>query len=185
MRVGVLALQGDYQAHVRAFKDAGAEPFEARTASDLERAEALVLPGGESSTILKLLSLENLFEPLQQAALCKPVFATCAGAILMAKQVTNPVQTSLGAVDIDVERNAYGPQVHSAVARLAFQGGELEAVFIRAPIIRRAGRGVETLASFQGDPVLVRQGRSLVATFHPELSSDRRLQRLFLEMAAS
>ena len=183
IQLGVLALQGDYQAHAKAFQEAGAEPFEVRTAEELRRAEALVLPGGESTTMLKLLHRENLWEPLLQAAKAKPVFATCAGAILLAKHVTHPDQESLGLADIDVERNAYGRQLHSSVEKLAFQGATLEAVFIRAPIIRRTGPGVEVLSRHHGDPVLVRQGKYLIATFHPELSSDRRLQKLFLEMA--
>jgi pyridoxal 5'-phosphate synthase pdxT subunit len=183
LALGVLALQGDYHAHVKAFAELGAAPFEVRTAEDLQRAEALVLPGGESTTMLKLLHRENLWESLRAAVAAKPVFATCAGAILLAKHVTHPEQESLGAVDIDIERNAYGRQVHSAVVKLELDGAVLEAVFIRAPIIRRVGAGVEVLSRHEGDPVLVRQGRSLIATFHPELSADRRLQKRFLELA--
>ncbi len=181
LQLGVLALQGDYEAHARAFAESGAEPFEVRTAAELERAQALVLPGGESTTMIKLLKLENLWEPLSAAVRQKPVFATCAGAILLAAKVTHPEQESLAAVDIDVERNAYGRQLQSSVTQLDFAGGKLEAVFIRAPIIRRAGKAVEVLALHNGDPVLVRQGKTMVATFHPELSADRRLQKLFLE----
>lgn len=181
--LGVLALQGDYEAHARAFAEAGAEPFEVRTAEELARAEALVLPGGESTTMIKLLKLENLWEPLRAAVQAKPVFATCAGAILLATKVSNPEQESLGGADIDVERNAYGRQLQSSVAKLDFEGGKLEAVFIRAPIIRRVGKSVEVLASHKGDPVLVRQGKTMIATFHPELSAERRLQKLFLEQA--
>jgi 5'-phosphate synthase pdxT subunit len=180
----VLALQGDYQAHQRAFHEAGGETFEARTSADLDRADALVLPGGESTTMLKLLHGEGLWEPLRRFVETKPVFGTCAGAILLAKRVTQPDQESLGAMDIDVERNAYGRQVHSMVARVPYEGGDIEAVFIRAPIIRRVGDGVTVLARLGGDPVLVRQGKLLAATFHPELSSDRRIHRAFLEQAA-
>jgi pyridoxal 5'-phosphate synthase pdxT subunit len=183
LALGVLALQGDYHAHLQAFAELGAAPFEVRTAGDLQRAEALVLPGGESTTMLKLLHRENLWEPLRAAVAAKPVFATCAGAILLAQHVTHPEQESLGAVDIDIERNAYGRQVHSSVAKLNFDGAELEAVFIRAPIIRRVGAGVDVLARHAGDAVLVRQGRTMIATFHPELSGDRRLQKRFLELA--
>ena len=183
LSVGVLALQGDYQAHARALAEAGARPFEIRTAGELARAEALVLPGGESTTMLKLLHRENLWEPLREAVCAKPVLATCAGAILVARHVSHPEQESLGAADIDVERNAYGRQLQSSVARLDFEGAMMEAVFIRAPIIRRVGQGVDVLARHKGDPVLVRQGRMLIATFHPELSSDRRLHEQFLAMA--
>ena len=174
-------MQGDYEAHAKAFREAGAEPYEVRTAAELKRAEALVLPGGESSTMIKLLHREKLWQPLREAALAKPVFATCAGAILLAKRVTNPKQESLGVADIDVERNGYGRQLQSSVEKLGFAGSDLEAVFIRAPIIRRTGPDVVALAWHKENPVLVRQGRHLIATFHPELSNDRRLQKLFLE----
>lgn len=185
MRLGVLAIQGDFEAHAKAFAEAGAEVFEARTAGDLEAADALVLPGGESTTMLKLLREEGLWEPLRAACLAKPVFATCAGAILLAKEVSNPRQDSLALADIGVERNAYGRQVYSTVARIELVSGEqVEAVFIRAPIIRRVGEGVRVLATYEGDPVLVEQGNILIATFHPELTRDRGLQRLFLEKAA-
>ena len=183
IRLGVLALQGDYEAHTKAFREAGAEPFEVRTAEDLRRTDALVLPGGESTTMLKLLHHEKLWDGLREFVSSKPVFATCAGAILLARHVTQPEQESLGGVDIDVVRNGYGRQLQSSVEKLALSDGEMEAVFIRAPIIRRTGAEVEVLARHKGDPVLVRQGKRLVATFHPELSGDRRLQRLFLEMA--
>jgi 5'-phosphate synthase pdxT subunit len=181
MKLGVLALQGDFEAHAKAFAEAGAEPFEVRTREELARAEALVLPGGESTTMLKLLHAEGLWEPLREACATKPVFATCAGVILLARGVEHPRQDSLGMVDIDVERNAYGRQVHSTVATVQMDGSPIEAVFIRAPIIRRTGPGVLVLAEYQGDPVLVEQGRCLLATFHPELSPGRTLQRRFLE----
>ena len=185
MRIGILAIQGDFEAHAKAFAEAGADVFEARTASDLAAADALVLPGGESTTMLKLLREEGLWEPLHAACSSKPVFATCAGAILLAKDVHNPEQDSLGIVDIGVERNAYGRQVHSTVAKIALDSGEpVEAVFIRAPIIRRVGAGVRVLARYENDPVLVEQGEIVVATFHPELTRDRSLHRLFLEKAA-
>jgi 5'-phosphate synthase pdxT subunit len=168
---------------VKAFAELGAAPFEVRTAQDLARAQALVLPGGESTTMLKLLHREALWEPLRAALASKPFFATCAGAILVAKHVTQPEQESLGTVDIDIERNGYGRQLQSSVAKLPFEGSDLEAVFIRAPIIRRVGAAVEVLCQYHGDPVLIRQGKALIATFHPELSSDRRVQKRFLEMA--
>lgn len=185
MRLGVLAIQGNFEAHAKAFSEAGAEVFEVRTKADLEAAEALVLPGGESTTMLKLLHEEGLWDALREACCSKPVFATCAGAILLAKDVHHPEQASLGLVDIGVERNAYGRQVHSTVARIMTgEGQALEAVFIRAPIIRRVGEGVRVLARYEGDPVLVEQDHYLVATFHPELTKDRSLHRFFLEKAA-
>lgn len=185
--IGFLALQGDFEAHQRAFEEIGARTFQVRTAADLERADALVLPGGESTTMLKLLNIEQLLEPLRRFGMARPVFATCAGAILLARHVTRPEQESLNLVDIDVERNAYGRQVHSTVTRIETEddGASIEAVFIRAPIIRRAGPGVRVLARFQGDPVLVASGRHLIATFHPELTADRSIQRRFLATVMS
>ncbi len=179
--IGVLALQGDFAAHRRAFDEIGARTREVRTAADLAAVDALVMPGGESTTMLKLLDVASLKEPLRQFAKTKPIFATCAGAILLAREVSHPVQESLGLVDIGVERNAYGRQVHSTVTRVGLEdGGEMEAVFIRAPIIRRCGPDIRVLARYQGDPVLVASGRHLIATFHPELTPDRSVQRRFL-----
>ena len=192
-RIGVLALQGDFEAHRKALKEAGAEAVEVRTAAELESLDGLVIPGGESTTMLKLLVSESMMEPLRQFGARRPIFGTCAGAILLATEVTQPAQESLGLVDIAVERNAYGRQVDSRVSQIRPETGfangdghrELEAVFIRAPIIRRVGDGVRVLARFQGDPVLVEQGRHLVATFHPELSTDRRVHRLFVGKVSS
>jgi len=145
----------------------------------------LVIPGGESTTMLKLLRLEDLVEPLRRFAARRPVFGTCAGAILLAARVTHPEQESLGLLDIDVERNAYGRQLDSHVAVLEdAEGGPLEAVFIRAPVIRRAGPEVRVLASYRGAPVLVEQGRHMAATFHPELSADGRVHGWFVRKAA-
>jgi len=179
-RVGVLALQGDFEAHKQALARAGAEGLEVRTAAELEGVDGLILPGGESTTMLKLLDEEGLFEPLRRFGQERPIFGTCAGAILLAAQVVHPAQKSLGLVDIAVERNAYGRQLDSRIEKLAWNGAGLEAVFIRAPIIRRVGPDVQVLASYQGAPVLVRDGRHLVATFHPELSGDARVHELFL-----
>jgi 5'-phosphate synthase pdxT subunit len=185
--IGVLALQGDYEAHAKALAAAGARPLEVRTREDLDTVDALVIPGGESTTMLKLLHLEDLFEPLRRFGQTKPVFGTCAGAILVAKTVTNPEQQSLGLMDITVERNAYGRQLDSRIVRLSpevrqvLEDGDFEAVFIRAPIIRSVDEPARVLARYQGDPVLVEQGRHMAATFHPELTSDPRLHRLFVD----
>lgn len=187
-KVGVLALQGDFEAHREALQQAGAEGVPVRRAEDLEALEALIIPGGESTTMLRLIEEEKLWEPLLRFGSRRAVFGTCAGAILLADRVWNPPQPSLGLLQIGVERNAYGRQLESRVVRLRPEDefaheagqGELEAVFIRAPIIRHVGEGVQVLARYQGDPVLVRQGRHMAATFHPELSADRRVHRLFL-----
>jgi 5'-phosphate synthase pdxT subunit len=187
-RVGILALQGDFEAHSKALERAGAEPVLVRTAEELKSVDGLVIPGGESTTMLKLLDFMELEEPLREFAREKPVFGTCAGAILLAKEVRNPSQQSFGLIDLTVERNAYGRQIDSRVASVRPNadflrragGGEMEAVFIRAPIIRRTGPGVRVLAQYEGDPVLVEQGRHMVATFHPELTQDPRVHQLFL-----
>ena len=187
-RVGVLALQGDFEAHQKALERTGADAVPVRTAEELENIDGLIIPGGESTTMLKLLNLMNLKEPLRRFVSEMPVFGTCAGAILLAKDVLNPPQESFGAVDLAVERNGYGRQIDSRVAQIEpnaeFQkrvgAGDMEAVFIRAPIIRRAGPGVNILAQYDGVPVLVEQGRHLVATFHPELTDDARVHKLFL-----
>lgn len=179
-KVGVLALQGDFEAHEKALERAGAQAVQVRTAEELKTVDALVIPGGESTTMLKLLDFMDLKEPLRGFVATKPVFGTCAGAILLAKDVLNPVQESFGAMDLTVERNAYGRQIDSRVAQVPYEGGEMEAVFIRAPIIRRTGPGVRVLAEYEGDPVLVEEGRHLVATFHPELTKDSRVHKLFL-----
>jgi 5'-phosphate synthase pdxT subunit len=188
-KVGVLSLQGDFDAHCKAVERAGAEPAPVRSAADLQGLDGLIIPGGESTTMLKLLNDENLMEPLREFGQRRPIFGTCAGAILLANEVFSPAQESLGLMDIGVERNAYGRQVDSRIASVTpesdFQSrthpGDMEAVFIRAPIIRRVGSGAQVLARYHGDPVLVEQGKHLVATFHPELSSDPRVHELFLQ----
>ena len=182
-RVGVLALQGDYEAHAAALRRAGAEPREVRRAAELDGLDALVIPGGESTSMLRLMEYYDLMAPLREFGREKPVFGTCAGAILLASEVLNPPQPSLALVDMAIERNTYGRQLESRVVRLddhRLGGGQLEAVFIRAPIIRRVGRGGEVLATYMGDPVLVDFGRHMVATFHPELTADDRIHRRFL-----
>ena len=188
-KVGVLSLQGDFAAHGAALERAGAEPVYVRHAGQFAGLDGLVIPGGESTTMLKLLRYDGLMAPLEEFARRKPVFGTCAGAILMASEVSAPAQESLGLMDIAVERNGYGRQVDSRVTSIEPDAeferrtapGKLEAVFIRAPIIRRVGNGAQVLARYAGDPVLVEQGRHLAATFHPELSADLRVHRLFLE----
>lgn len=184
-RIGVLALQGDFEAHRAALERAGAEAVEVRTAAGLNEVDGLVIPGGESTTMLKLIEAENLFEPLREFGKAKPVFGTCAGAILLAKEVLSPQQPSLGLVDLTVERNAYGRQIDSRIVTLhpepeAGLPENLEAVFIRAPVIRRIGKGVSVLAQYGDDAVLVEQGRHLIATFHPELTADASIHRRFL-----
>jgi len=185
MRIGILAVQGDFEAHRKTLERAGAEACEVRTPADLEAVDAVVLPGGESTTHLKILQEEGLFDALRTfAARGGAMFGTCAGAILLAREVKNPAQGSLGLMDITVLRNAYGRQVHSEVrwGRSTLKEEPLEMVFIRAPIIERVGQEVEVLAEEGGRPVLVRQGRLLAATFHPELTSDPAVHQYFLEM---
>jgi pyridoxal 5'-phosphate synthase pdxT subunit len=185
--IGVLALQGDFAAHGRALESAGAKPVEVRTVEDLGGIDGLIIPGGESTTMLKLLTIEQLFEPLRQFGEQKPVFGTCAGAILLASEVLGPSQASLGLMDMTVERNAYGRQINSRIAVIPFGPEErpLEAVFIRAPIIRRVGTDAQVLAHYRGDPVLVSQAKHLAATFHPELTTDAWIHKHFVEMVRS
>ena len=190
-RVGVLSLQGDFAAHGAALERAGAEPVYVREREQFRDIDGLVIPGGESTTMLKLLHQDGLMDALAEFGRHKPVFGTCAGAILMAAEVWNPPQESLALMDIAVERNAYGRQIDSRVTVLEpepeFQKrtapGKLEAVFIRAPVIRRVNGGGQVLARYRGDPVLVEQGRHMVATFHPELTGDARFHRYFLELS--
>ncbi|HEY7306879.1 MAG TPA: pyridoxal 5'-phosphate synthase glutaminase subunit PdxT [Bryobacteraceae bacterium] len=183
-RVGVLALQGDFEAHRDALQRAGAESIEVRTASDLDSVDGLIIPGGESTTMLKLIEQESLFSSLKNFGAEKPIFGTCAGAILLASEVTNPVQRSLGLMDVTIERNGYGRQIDSRIAGIDLDGESAEAVFIRAPIIRRVGPRAKVLATYQGAPVLVEEGRHLAATFHPELSGNERIHRHFVEKVA-
>ncbi len=170
--IGVLALQGDYESHMRVLEQIDAQSKLVRTATDLAQVQGLIIPGGESTTFLNLLEREGLFTPLRQFVQTQPTFGTCAGCILLAARVTHPHQQSLGALDATVERNAYGRQIDSEIllAPTSLPGGPLEMVFIRAPRIVEVGNGVEVLASRDGSPVLVRQQNILAATFHPELS---------------
>ena len=187
LRIGVLAIQGDYAAHAEALAEAGAEPVEVRKPEQLDGIDGLILPGGESTTVLRFLERLNFFERLSEFCAAKPVFGTCAGAILLAREVRNPPQRSLGVLDAVVERNAYGRQIDSTIltAPTELPGGPLEMVFIRAPRLVDVGTGVEVLARRDGSPVLVRQGKLMAATFHPELSADRRVHRLFVEAVAA
>lgn len=185
-RIGVLAIQGDYAAHAEALAEAGAEPVEVRKPEQLAGIDGLILPGGESTTVLRFLEKLRFFDLLTEFGGIKPVFGTCAGAILLAREVRNPAQRSLGLLDVVVERNAYGRQIDSTILteETALAGGPLEMVFIRAPRLVEIGPTVEVLARRDGSPVLVRQGTLLAATFHPELSADRRVHQLFVRIAA-
>lgn len=187
LTIGVLALQGAYDAHARTLTALGAVPRLVRVPDELDRLDGLIMPGGESTTMLKFLERNGFFDILQTYVASTPTFGTCAGAILLATHVEGPPQRSLAALDITVERNAYGRQIDSAIltAETSLPGGPLEMVFIRAPRIRLTGPGVETLATRDGFPTLVRSGHLLAATFHPELSRDSRVHQLFLSLARS
>jgi 5'-phosphate synthase pdxT subunit len=187
MRVGVLALQGDFALHAAALRRLGVEPVEVRKPGALDDVDGLILPGGESTTLLHLMDAWD-FAPGIMAfhASGRPLFGTCAGLIVLAREVESPRQLSLGLIDVTVERNSYGRQRESfeAEAPAALDGGgPLRMVFIRAPRIRRVGPGVEVLARHAGDPVLAREGSVLVATFHPELTDDLGVHRYFCRMA--
>ncbi len=189
MKIGVLALQGDFDAHRRRLEELGAEVVLVRKPEQLDEIDGLVIPGGESGTFLKLLG-EKGFEKLKQFVRAKPTFGTCAGAILLATEVENPSQAGLGALDIRIRRNAYGRQIDSSIREGTFlrdlEGklaeSPLEMVFIRAPKISHVGNDVEVLATEGADPVAVRQGSAMAATFHPELSDDPRLHQVFLKL---
>lgn len=188
MRIGVLALQGDFALHLEALGRAAVEAVEVRKPGALDDVDGLILPGGESTTLLHLMDAWD-FEPALRAfhASGRPLFGTCAGLIVLAREVESPSQPSLGLIDVTVERNSYGRQRESfeavTSAALGEGRGPLRLVFIRAPRIRRVGPGVEVLARHAGDPVLARQGSVLVATFHPELTEDLAVHRYFCRMA--
>jgi len=196
LKIGVLALQGDFDAHRRRLEELGAEVVLVKKPEQLDAIDGLVIPGGESGTFLKLLGEEG-FEKLKQFVHAKPSFGTCAGAILLASEVENPAQKGLGALNIRIRRNAYGRQIDSSIRQGRFISGRpdsdrsaaetpgdapLEMVFIRAPKIERVGEGVEVIATEGSDPVAVRQGKTMAATFHPELSDDPRVHQAFLDM---
>lgn len=180
-KIGVLALQGDFEAHERALARAGATAVQVRTSADLEAVDGLIIPGGESTTMLRILEEEGLVGTLRRFGAEKPIFGTCAGAILLAKEVLHPPQASLGLMDLTVERNAYGRQIDSRIASIEFDGQPAEAVFIRAPIVRRTGADTRVLARYQDAPVLVESDRHMAATYHPELSGDVRVHERFVE----
>ena len=187
LTIGVLALQGAFEAHAKALTALGVTARLVRNPTELANLDGLIIPGGESTTFLKFLERGGFLDALQSFVATTPTFGTCAGAILLAKNVENPPQKSLAALDITVERNAYGRQIDSAILTepTKLPGGPLEMVFIRAPRITHAGPKVETLATRDNFPVLVREGHILAATFHPELSSDPRVHQLFLDIIRS
>ncbi|HKD02660.1 MAG TPA: pyridoxal 5'-phosphate synthase glutaminase subunit PdxT [Terriglobales bacterium] len=181
MTIGVLALQGDFDAHRRRLEALGATVVLVKKPEQLDQIDGLVIPGGESSTFLKLLGTEG-FEKLKQFVRLKPTFGTCAGAILLAREVENPKQAGLGALDISIRRNAYGRQLDSSIREGRLGNSPIEMVFIRAPKIEHVGPAVEVIATEGRDPVAVRQGKTMAATFHPELSEDTRIHQAFLEL---
>jgi len=183
--VGVLAVQGDFAAHGNALERAGCNWVEVRYPNQVYEISGLVLPGGESTTVSKFLSKDGFAERVAEAAAAgMPLYGSCAGAIILSREVIGGGSLALGLIDIAVERNAYGRQIDSFVARTlcpALGPPELEMVFIRAPIVRKVGEGVEVLATWRGDPVFLKQRSVIVTTFHPELSEDLRVHRLFAE----
>lgn len=190
MRIGVLALQGDFDLHRKALAGAGADSAEVRLPGQLETAAGLIIPGGESTTLLKLLNAWDFVPALEKFhAAGKPIFGTCAGMILLAREVSNPSQFSLGFIDVAVERNAYGRQKESfetvGTARLDGEPAPLKMVFIRAPRIRRLGAGVTLLAHHGAECVMARQGSVLIAAFHPELTDEPTAHSYFAAMVRS
>src|ERR1700686_1126323 len=181
MKVGVLALQGDFDAHRRRLEQLGAEVVLVKKPQQLDEIDGLVIPGGESGTFLKLLGEEG-FEKLKEFVRLKPTLGTCAGAILLATEVENPQQAGLGAIDIRIRRNAYGRQIDSSIPEGRLGNDPIEMVFIRAPKIERVGPDVIVIATEGNDPVAVRQGKVMAATFHPELSEDTRVHQAFLDL---
>ena len=187
-KIGILAIQGDFAAHAAMLDSLGAETLEVRTVADLNECDALILPGGESTTQLQFLQEEGLFEAIRKfASNDHAVFGTCAGAILLASKVENPPQASLGLLDMTVLRNAYGRQLASDVffGPTKLNSQPMEMVFIRGPIIDHVGPDVEVLAEYADKPALVRQGSVLAATFHPELTSDPTVHQYFLNLVNS
>jgi 5'-phosphate synthase pdxT subunit len=187
VKIGILAVQGDFAAHAAMLAGMGIEAVEVRTPEDLAGCDGLILPGGESTTQLQFLQEEGLYDAIKKfAAEGKAIFGTCAGAILLATEVKNPRQESLGLLDMTVLRNGYGRQVHSDVVSgpSALKKEPMEMVFIRGPIFERVGPDVEVLAEYAGKPALVQKARILAAAFHPELTNDTTVHQRFLELAA-
>jgi 5'-phosphate synthase pdxT subunit len=184
MTIGVLAIQGDFDAHKKRLEQLGAEVVLVRKLEQLDQIDGLVIPGGESGAFLKILG-EQGFAKLREFVRVKPTFGTCAGAIMLAKEVTNPPQPGLGALDIRIRRNAYGRQIDSSIRTGKLGESPLEMVFIRAPKIEHLGPGVEVMATEGNDPVIVREGKTMAATFHPELSNDTRVHQKFLELVTN
>jgi 5'-phosphate synthase pdxT subunit len=185
MKIGILAIQGDFDAHAKALASLGVEAAFVRAPADVAGLDGIILPGGESTTHLKVLAEEGLLDALRKFARDGGAFfGTCAGAILLAREVKNPPQDSLGLLDIAIVRNGYGRQLASDVRTgpTRLKPEPLEMVFIRAPIIERVGKGVEVLGECDGRPVIVQQGRILAATFHPELTADPSVHRHFLKL---
>ena len=187
VKIGILAVQGDFDAHGAMLASMGVPSIEVRTPEDLRDCHGLILPGGESTTQLQFLREEGLYEAIRKFAEAdKPIFGTCAGAILLAREVKNPKQESLGLLDMTVLRNAYGRQIASDVVSgpCTFKAEPLEMVFIRGPVIERVGPNVEVLAEYSGKPALVQQGRIMAAAFHPELTLDTAVHERFVKLAA-
>jgi len=187
MNIGILAIQGDYEAHGKALNRLGAAHSFVRSPEDLANIDGIILPGGESSTHLKVMTEEGLFDALKTfAAKGGAFFGTCAGAILLAREVHGPVQASLGLLDVSILRNGYGRQLASDVhmGKTKLREEPIEMVFIRAPIIESVGQGIEVLAEDAGHPVLIREGRVMAATFHPELTEDSTVHEHFLKLTA-
>lgn len=188
MKIGILAVQGDFDAHAAMLNQLGADTVEVRTVADLEGCNGLVLPGGESTTQLQFLQEEELYDAIRRfSAKGHAIFGTCAGAILLATRVKNPAQDSLKLLDMTILRNGYGRQLASDVffGSCSLKKDPLEMVFIRGPIIERVAPGVTVLAKHQGKPALVQKGHILAATFHPELTSDTTVHRHFLSLASN
>jgi pyridoxal 5'-phosphate synthase pdxT subunit len=187
MKIGILAIQGDFHAHAAMLHNLGADTLEVRTVADLASCDALILPGGESTTQLQFLQEEGLYDAIRKFANGHAIFGTCAGAILLATHVENPPQDSLKLLDMTVLRNGYGRQLASDVffGTSTLKKSPLEMVFIRGPIIEKVAPGVTVLAKHEGHPALVQKGKILAATFHPELTNDTTVHEHFLHLAAN